>query len=246
MIAKIRCIIVDDEPIARKYLGEYITKMPQLELLASFSKAVDAYEIIESGEVELVFLDIQMPGVTGIEFIKMLRKKPHIIFTTAYSEYALEGYELDVTDYLLKPIAFNRFARAVNKVVSAFSSQGGMELSISEESVADYSPKRDFIFVKSGYKSVKVNITDILYVEGMKEYVVIHTKEKKYTKLDRMKNFENLLKGKGFIRIHKSFIVSVKDIEALFGNTVEVNGVRLPWGRSFRDEVNGALGMNDN
>lgn len=239
-------MVVDDEPIARKYLGEYITKMPQLELVASFGKAVDAYEMIESGEIELVFLDIQMPGVTGIEFIKMLRKKPYIILTTAYSEYALEGYELDITDYLLKPVAFDRFARAVNKVVSMFNTQSGLKSEVSEELEADYSPVRDFIFVKSGYKSVKVTITDILYVEGMKEYVVIHTKEKKYTKLDRMKNFENLLKGKGFIRIHKSFIVSVKDIEAVFGNTVEVNGVRLPWGRSFRDEVNAALGMSDN
>ncbi|MDD4226144.1 MAG: LytTR family DNA-binding domain-containing protein [Mariniphaga sp.] len=246
MISKIKCIVVDDEPIARKYLSDYIAKMPQLELLATYGKAAEAYEIIESGEVEIVFLDIQMPGITGIEFLRTLQKKPHIILTTAYSEYALEGYELDVTDYLLKPVAFERFARAVNKVVSKQNSEQEAKLPKSYEENENQSFSRDFIFVKSGYKSVKVEIEDILYVEGMKEYVVIHTKEKKYTKLDRMKNFENLLKGKGFIRIHKSFIVPVKNIEAVFGNTVEVNGKQLPLGRSFKNGLNTLLGMNDN
>ncbi len=246
MIPSIKCIVIDDEPIARQYLEAYVNKMPQLELLATFSRAIDAYELIESGEARLVFLDIQMPELNGIEFIRTLQKKPDIILTTAYSEYALEGYELDVTDYLLKPVAFERFAKAVNKVVSALNSQLGVESAVSEELEDAGFSMRDYIFVRSGYKSVKVNVSDILYVEGMKEYVVIHTKEKKYTKLDRMKNFENFLKGRGFIRIHKSFIVSIKNIEAIFGNTVEVNGVHLPWGRSFRDEVNTALGMNDN
>tara|TARA_R110002050_G_scaffold300779_1_gene472584 strand:- start:6434 stop:7171 length:738 start_codon:yes stop_codon:yes gene_type:complete len=245
MISKIKCIVVDDEPIARKYLSDYIAKMPQLELLATFGKAADAYQTIETGEAELVFLDIQMPGITGIEFLRTLQKKPHIILTTAYSEYALEGYELDVTDYLLKPVAFERFARAVNKVVSKLNPQPGTEAPVSEEADKVQPVSRDFIFVKSGYKSVKVEIADILYVEGMKEYIVIHTKEKKYTKLDRMKNFENLLKGKGFIRIHKSFIVPVKNIDAVFGNTVEINGKQLPLGRSYRVEVNNILGMNE-
>ncbi|QGY46449.1 response regulator [Maribellus comscasis] len=245
MIPKIKCIVVDDEPIARKYLSDYIAKMPQLQLLATFGKAADAYQTIESGEAELVFLDIQMPGITGIEFIRTLQKKPYIILTTAYSEYALKGYELDVTDYLLKPVAFERFVRSVNKVVSKFDSQSGTEAPVSEKAGEAQPVARDFIFVKSGYKSVKIDIEDILYVEGMKEYVVIHSKEKKYTKLDRMKNFENLLKGKGFIRIHKSYIVSVKNIDAIFGNTVEVNGKQLPLGRSYKEEVTSILGMNE-
>ncbi|QGY44623.1 response regulator [Maribellus comscasis] len=245
MIHKIKCIVVDDEPIARKYLGDYITKMPQLELLASYGKAADAYPIIESGEAELVFLDIQMPGLTGIEFIRTLHKKPSIILTTAYSEYALEGYELDVTDYLLKPVAFERFAKAVNKVVAKFNQQNGTTNAVPDDTENLPAVSRDFIFVKAGYKSVKVEIADILYVEGMKEYVVIHTKDKKYTKLDRMKNIETQLKGNGFLRIHKSYIVSVKKIDAIYGNTVEIGGSKLPLGRSFKDDVNAALGMNE-
>lgn len=242
MTAKIKCIIIDDEPIARQYLSDYAAKMPQLELLAVYSKALDAYEMIETGEAGLVFLDIQMPGITGIEFIRTLQKKPAIILTTAYSEYALEGYALDVADYLLKPIPFERFAKTVNKVTGLLAAQTAKsDPALSE---AGNSPvlTRDFIFVKSGYKSVKVNISDILYVEGMKEYVVIYTKDRKYTKLDRMKNVENQLKDHGFIRVHKSYIVSVKKIDAVFGNTVEVNGKQLPVGRSYKDEVNSILG----
>jgi len=245
MISTIKCIVIDDEPIARKYLSDYIDKMPQLKLLATFARAVDAYTIIETGEAELVFLDIQMPGLTGIEFIRTLQKKPSIILTTAYSEYALDGYELDVEDYLLKPVAFERFARAVNKVVAKSFSLSAPKTATSDDSNESPSSSRDFIFVKSGYKSVKVNISDILYVEGMKEYVVIHTRDKKYTKLDRMKNFENLLKEYGFIRIHKSYVVAVKSIDAVFGNTVEVSGNQLPLGRSFKDDFSAALGMSE-
>ncbi|MEN6617965.1 MAG: LytTR family DNA-binding domain-containing protein [Rikenellaceae bacterium] len=244
MMPKIKCIIVDDEPIARQYLSDYVAKMPKLELLASFSRAVDAYELIETGQAELVFLDIQMPDITGIEFIRTLQKKTVIIFTTAYSEYALEGYELDVMDYLLKPISFERFARAVNKVIWRMSAQSGKSETDSSHDAGSPLLPREYIFVKSGYKSVKVNICDILYVEGMKEYVMIYTKDKKYTKLDRMKNIENQLKDQGFIRIHKSYIVSVKNIDAIFGNTVEINGKQLPLGRSFKNEINDILGMS--
>lgn len=245
MIQKIKCIIIDDEPIARQYLSDYVARMPQLELLAAFGRAVDAYGLIETGDVGLVFLDIQMPGLTGIEFIRTLQKKPAIVLTTAYLEYALEGYELDVTDYLLKPISFERFARSVTKVISRLAISAGKPKSTAPERM-DLSPApRDFIFVKSGYKSIKVNLSDILYVEGMKEYVVIYTKTKKYTKLDRMKNIENLLKDQGFIRIHKSYIVSVKNIDTVFGNTVEMNGIQLPIGRSFKDDLNAMLGVNE-
>jgi DNA-binding LytR/AlgR family response regulator len=161
MISKIKCIVVDDEPIARKYLGDYISKMPQLELLATFAKAADAYETIESGQAQLVFLDIQMPGITGIEFIRTLHRKPHIILTTAYSEYALEGYDLNVTDYLLKPVAFERFARAVSKVVAALSQSSGEKAAPVNTDKEQISTTRNFIFVKAGYKSVKVDISDI-------------------------------------------------------------------------------------
>lgn len=242
---RIKCIVVDDEPIARQYLSDYVAKMPQLELLAVFNSAKEAWEMIETGAADLVFLDIQMPGLTGIELIRTLQKKPAIILTTAYSEYALEGYELDVADYLLKPISFDRFARAVNKVADRLEKQAGNLSPDGLPSGEKELPDRDFVFVKSGYKSVKVNISDILYVEGMKEYVVIHTKDKKFIKLDRMKNMENFLKGKGFIRIHKSYIVSLKGIDAVFGNTVETGGKQLPIGRSYKDELNHILGTQE-
>lgn len=243
-MSTIKCIIIDDEPIARQYLSDYVAKMPQLELLKAFSRPQDAYVLIESGETELIFLDIQMPGLTGIEFIRTLQKKPAIILTTAYSEYAIEGYELDVVDYLLKPIRFDRFVAAVNKVMGRLSFLGDKNMVQVQDENRKSDIFRDFIFVKSGYKSVKVNICDILYVEGMKEYVIMHTSEKKYTKLDRMKNIENQLKGRGFVRIHKSYIVSVQNINAVFGNTVEVNGIQLPLGRSYKEEVNAILGTN--
>jgi len=242
MISKIKCIIIDDEPIARQYLSDYIAKMPQLELLAAYGKAPDAYEVIETGEAGLVFLDIQMPGITGIEFIRTLQKKPAIILTTAYSEYALEGYALDVTDYLLKPISFERFAKAVNKVMERLNSRTDKNDQAASVAGISHPRKRDYIFVKAGYKSVRVNLADIMYLEAMKEYVVICTKDRKYTKLDRMKNIENQLKDQGFIRIHKSYIVSVKNIDAVFGNTLEVNGMQLPVGRSFKDDLNKILG----
>jgi len=245
MMQKIKCIIIDDEPIARQYLSDYVARMPQLELLADFGRAVDAYGLIESGDAELVFLDIQMPGLTGIEFIRTLQKKPAIVLTTAYSEYALEGYEMDVVDYLLKPISFERFARSVTKVIVRLGTSTGKQETVAPESADLSLVPRDFIFVKSGYKSMKVNIADILYVEGMKEYVVIHTRNKKFTKLDRMKNIENLLNDHGFIRIHKSYIVSIKNIDTVFGNTVEINSIQLPVGRSFKDELNAILGMNE-
>jgi Response regulator of the LytR/AlgR family len=245
MTQKIKCIVIDDEPIARQYLSDYVARMPQLELVATFGRALDAYSAIESGEAQLVFLDIQMPGITGIEFARTLQKKPAIILTTAFSEYALDGYELDAVDYLLKPIPFERFARSVAKVISRLANQAEKKEQPTIESVELSPVLRDFIFVKSGYKSVKVNIRDILYVEGMKEYVVIYTKTKKFTKLDRMKNIEILLKDQGFVRIHKSYIVSVKNIDSVFGNTLEVNGVQLPIGRSFKEELNNLLGISE-
>lgn len=243
---RIKCIVIDDEPIARQYLSDYVRKMPQLHMLTSFGKALDAYDLIESGEVDLVYLDIEMPGIKGIDFIQTLQKKPYIILTTAYSEYALQGYELDVVDYLLKPISFERFVKATNKVIRNVAILSRTkELIPPLEHDSGNSLARDFIFVKSGYKSVKVNIDDILYIESMKEYVLIHTGKKKYTKLDRMKNMESQLSDQGFIRIHRSYIVPVNKIHSVYGNMVEVSGDELPIGRSYKDTVYHVLGMGE-
>lgn len=246
MTVKMKCIVVDDEPIARDYLSAYVQKMPQLELLGCYSNAMDAFPVIEEGHIDLIFLDIQMPGLTGLEFLRTLQSRPEVILTTAYSEYALEGFELEVADYLLKPISFERFAKAVKKVERRKLPQPSATTITSEEMPERVSNAHEFMFVKSGYKSVKVLFDEILYIEGLKEYVLIRTKEGKFTKLDRMKNLEQNLSNKGFIRIHKSYIVSVSAIQSVFGNTIELtDGSKLPIGRVYKNKIEILLGLNN-
>ncbi|BDD12360.1 DNA-binding response regulator (plasmid) [Fulvitalea axinellae] len=225
---KIRCIIVDDEPIAIDYLSDYVQKTPQLQLVGTFNRAKEAYESVAKGNVDLLFLDIHMPGLSGLDFLRTLTNPPQVVLTTAYSEYALESYSLNVTDYLLKPIGFERFAQAINKVAKALN-QGNK---LQEE------PKRDYLFLKSGYKSVKVPIGDILYVESMKVYVIFHTVEGlQFVKNERLKHVEALLKEHNFIRVHKSFMVSMDHITAFYGNTIEIGETEIPLGRSYREEI---------
>ncbi|MCT4637666.1 MAG: LytTR family DNA-binding domain-containing protein [Bacteroidales bacterium] len=224
----LRCIIIDDEPIAIEYLKEYVKQMPQLEFVASFNRAADAFDILNSGNVDIMFIDIQMPEITGLDFIRTLIKRPAIIVTTAYSEYAIEGFDLNVTDYLLKPISFERFAQAVLKVTGGVT---GAENSIGQQ-------KKDYIFLKKGYKSVKVKYSDISHVEGMKEYVVFYTIDGgKYIKNERMKNVELMLKSYNFIRVHKSYLVSLSYVTSFFGNVVELGDIQIPVGRVYKDEI---------
>ena len=227
---KIKCIIIDDEPIAVNYLTEYVQQMPQLELVDTFNRASHAFDLIGQGNIDLIFLDIQMPELTGLDFIKVLPKKPAIILTTAYSEYALEGYELNVTDYLLKPISFERFVLAVHKV-STF------EKYASSDNAAPVKTK-DFFFLKVGYKSVKIKFSEITHVEGMKEYVVFYTTDgKKYMKNERMKNIEETLLPYHFIRVHKSYLVAVEHISSFYGNTIEIGEIEIPVGRVYKEKV---------
>jgi len=224
---------VDDEPIAIDYLKDYVEQMPNLNLVGTANRAAKAHELLESEKIDLIFLDIQMPGLTGLDFIRTLNNKPSIILTTAYSEYALEGFNLEVDDYLLKPFSFERFAQAVKKV--------SKEENSSENSDAQ-NPGKDYIFLKAGYKSVKVNFSDITHVEGMKEYVVFYTAEgKKFVKHDRMKNVEELLKIHQFMRVHKSFLVSIKHITSFYGNTVELGEIEVPVGRVYKDDIKSLL-----
>jgi DNA-binding LytR/AlgR family response regulator len=222
---KIKCIIIDDEPIAVDYLKKYVEQMPQLELVASFNAAMDAYTFLQKEQVDLILLDIQMPGLTGLDFIRTLSHRPHIILTTAYSEYALEGFELNVTDYLLKPISFHRFAQAILKVGHK-QNPPAVENKVAE---------RDFMFLKSGYKSVKVKMEDISYVEGSKEYVTIVTTDgRKFMKHDRLKNIEIQLSN-NFTRVHKSFLVNIHHIDSIYGNTNEIGDTKVPIGRAYKD-----------
>lgn len=226
---KLKCIIIDDEPIAVNYIQQYILKLPQLELLNTYHKASDAYNIVLKGEVDLIFLDIQMPEITGLDFIRTLPNTPAIILITAYSEYALEGFDLNVTDYLLKPVAFNRFVQAVNKVNITSINSSPIELN----------ERKDFIFLKSGYKSIKIQISDIIYIEGNKEYVTFFTSdEKKYIKNERLKNIEQQFMSHGFIRVHKSYLINIQKVVALYGNTIElINTIKIPIGRTFKESL---------
>ncbi len=235
---KLICITIDDEHLAHKLLADYIKKVPMLELAGQFKKAADALEIINTRQVDLIFLDIQMPGFTGIEFMESLQNKPLVIFTTAYSQYALKGYELEVIDYLLTPIEFERFIKAVNKAVKQFMLQSNHE-NRTENTNTD--EEQDFIFIKSGYRSIKVKLGDILYIEGLKEYANIFTEDKKYTMLERLKNLELTLPSNKFIRVHKSFIVAIDKIDAIYGNIIELKNKTIPIGSTYKKEIENTL-----
>jgi len=226
------CLIVEDEPLARSLLTDYVKKIPSLELVATCSGSLQALEILKSNPVDLLFLDIQMPEVTGMGLLKTLTKKPLVIFTTAYSEYALEGYELDAVDYLLKPITFERFLRAVNKVQLRFS----VGQDKRHTPTAD-----DFIFVKDGTKLVKIMLKDILYVEGLKDYVTIFTKTQKVVSLQRLKALEEQLPASLFVRIHNSYIVSLREITSIHKNEVEIGAAFLPVGETYKKAFKEAI-----
>jgi two-component system, LytTR family, response regulator len=227
---KITCLIVDDEPLARNLLREYVSKLSFLDLRGTCANAMEALDRIRKGDIDLVFLDIQMPEITGISFLKSLQKRPMVIFTTAYSEYALESYELDVVDYLLKPITFERFMKAVDKVsqrITAATPNADHETNTPEIS-------GDFLFVKDGSKLVKIRWKDILYIEGLKDYVTIHTREQKIVTLLRLKALETQLPNDKFFRIHNSFIVSLEGIDVIHKNDVQVGKSMLPISETYK------------
>lgn len=229
-------IIVDDEPLAIDVLETYVEKVPQLNLIGKCTNALEANEIIRKEKVDLLFLDIQMPQITGIEFIKSLSNPPMVVFTTAYSNYALEGFELNALDYLLKPISFDRFMKAVNKAMEQY------DLITQDQGYVSFSDDNsDHFFVKADKKLVKVRFKDILYIEGLKDYVIIRMQEGRVITLQTMKSLEEKLPSSLFRRIHRSYIVSIERINALVGNMVEVTEKgqtkTLPVGKNYRDEL---------
>lgn len=229
-----KCIVIEDETPAIKLLVDYISKIPKMELIATCDTAIKALDVLNSQKIDLMFLDIHMPGLTGIEMLKTLNTKPMVIITSAYSEYAIEGYELDVVDYLLKPVSFERFLKSVNKAIGRNVSKGRHNVdhgSLNEENVKDH------MFVKSDYKLVKVVYNEILFIEGMSEYVRIHTHNKKIVTLKSLKNLVDELPADQFIRIHKSFIVSIPKITAIVGNSLEIDGKLITVGKSYRSKV---------
>ena len=233
----ISCMIVEDEPLARNLLAQYISKVPYLQLVRACASPLEALEALREQSVDLLFLDIQMPEITGISLLKILPRKPLVIFTTAYSEYALEGYELDVVDYLLKPITLERFLKAIEKVKQRLLVTKNQELSpVESESKVESKeePAQSYIFVKDGTKLVKVKLNEILYIEGLKDYVMIYTTHQKIVTLQRMKTLETELPANQFVRIHNSYIVALDAIDAIEKEKVQVGKVFLPISDTYR------------
>lgn len=225
------CVVVEDEPLARNLLEQYILKVNHLQLVKSFSSPLAALEFLRTHSVDILFSDIQMPEITGISLLKILPKKPLVILTTAYSEYALEGYELDVVDYLLKPITLERFLKAVEKVTQRLRP---MAAPPSPEPAPSAEPLPQSIFVKDGTKLVKIRLNEILYIEGLKDYVSIYTKEKKVVTLQTLKSLEAQLTPHQFIRVHHSYIVSFEAIDTIDKEKIQIGKVWIPVSDTYR------------
>jgi DNA-binding LytR/AlgR family response regulator len=230
------CIIVEDEPLARNLLTVYISKVPRLELKMAFPNALEALEYLRENVIDILFSDIQMPEVTGITLLKLLKNKPLTILTTAYSEYALEGYELEVYDYLLKPISFERFLKAVDKGINRLDS-----IIKKEELAKPTAVNQDYIFVKDGTKLIKINLGDILFIEGLKDYVCIHTLEKKIVSLQTMKSLDSALPQNRFVRVHNSYIIAIDAINIVEKDRLLIGKSTIPisdtYKKAFRELI---------
>jgi len=229
---KYNVIIVDDEYLAQKLLQDYVSKVENLQLVAICSNAFEAMEALKSNKVDIMLLDIQMPDLTGLELVRSLDKKPAVIFTTAYSEYAVDAFNLAVSDYLLKPFDFPRFFQAINKAIGNVKPEEGGGEALPPDTV---SRSNDFITVKADYKLYKINYDDLLYIEGQHEYVTFHTTQRRITALFALKDLEEILPKDMFVRVHKSYIVSFKHIQDLDKSDVTVAGNKVPVGASYRD-----------
>jgi two-component system, LytTR family, response regulator len=234
-MSNITCIIVEDEPLAAKVLTDYIREVPFLELKGIFKDAIVATDFLRENTVELIFLDIHLPKLKGMAFLKTLTHPPAVIITTAYHQYAIEGFDLNVTDYLLKPIEFERFLVAVNKVPAyAKASAGKPAFPTTDDAEVSAQASKEYLFLNVQKKKVRILFSDILYIESQREYVKIVTVKKEYLSKISTHEIEALLPSNLFKRIHRSFIVSVNKIESYTAEEVEVNGVAIPVGRDYR------------
>lgn len=235
---KIRCLVVDDKPLALDILTDYIGKTDFLEFVASTTSALEALKIVEREQIDLLFLDIQMPELTGIQVMKILGDKCRVVLTTAYTEYALEGYEHNVVDYLLKPIAFDRFYKAALKARQQFDAAQvpGVApfLPLAEEKPSG-KISRDIIFVKTEYKIVKIRLDDILYVEGLQNYVSIYTRAERILSLRNIKKMQEQLPAHLFVRVHKSYIVSLDKIDSIERSRIYIGDAVIPVGDTYKE-----------
>jgi len=222
----IRCIVVDDEPLAVNLLADYLHKTPGMQLVLKTTHVLDALDSVQRGNADLLFLDIQMPELTGIQFMKIIRNACPVILTTAYAEYAMEGYEYDVVDYLLKPVTFERFMVAVEKAKRRLEKSAPKEMPQPVE----------HIFIKTEYRIQKIDLNEILYIEALRDYIAIHTPAGKIMSLESLRNMEEILPANSFIRIHKSYIINQKKIEFLERGKVIINKQYLPVGETYKEK----------
>ncbi len=225
---KIRCLLVDDEPLAITLLEKHLRQLDFFEIAGSCNNAVRALEILSTQQIDLLFLDIKMPKISGLDLLKTVRNPPKTIITTAHREYALDGYDLDIVDYLLKPITFDRFFKSIERY-----------LRNSNQTIAAVLPSSEaqFIYIKSGTRYLKLNIDDILYAESLKDYVKLYTTEKEIIAKYKISDLDDELTNRGFLRIHRSFIVNLKNITAFTASDIEIGTVEIPIGASYKEYV---------
>jgi DNA-binding LytR/AlgR family response regulator len=235
---KINCLVVDDEPPALLLMEKYINAVPVLHFAGKCSNAVDAVSILQEHPIDLIFLDIQMPHILGTDFIRTLVNPPKVVFTTAFRKFAIEGFELDAVDYLLKPISFERFLKAVNKVMK-------LNLPVAQAFLPDVMTKKEpepaFLFLRADRRNLKIQLHDILFIESLKDYVKVVTKDRSIVSKQAISTIEENLPGEGFLRIHRSFIVSLSKIESFTAGVIQVGKYELPVSRSYRHEVEKVL-----
>lgn len=229
----LKCVAIDDEPLARECIANYVREVDFLQFTGSGANPVELTRILDEQDVDLIFLDIQMPVVNGIEFIKMTRNLPMVIITTAYPSYAVESFQLDVLDYLVKPITFNRFFKAVSKAID----YKHLLLKSASADLTKLTTGTDYFFIKCDYKYERIYFDEILYIEAMQNYVTIYTTSRKYTTLLYLRNVEDNLDQQSFIRVHKSYLVAISKIEAIENNDIIIRSFRIPISRNYRDQV---------
>jgi DNA-binding LytR/AlgR family response regulator len=243
---KLKCLLVDDEPLALDVLESYIRRVDGLELVARCDNALQAFDLIQSQPIDLIFLDIQMPRLDGIEFLKTLQNPPKVVFTTAYRDFAIEAFELDALDYLLKPIPFSRFLKAVSKAFNLLQKPGPppspAALNASQEELPQLSGQENII-VRADKKMIKIPLEDIQYIESLKDYVIIYLPGRRIVTKQKISYLEQKLPDGDFLRIHRSFLVAINKIQAFSPNHVEINNQELPIGRSYKSEVAKVLGI---
>jgi two-component system LytT family response regulator len=238
---KTKCLIVDDEPLAIKVIESHVSKIPNLEVVDTCSNAVEAFDALLKGKIDLVFLDVEMPEITGIDLLKSIKSSPAIIFTTAHRDFALEAYELDVVDYLLKPIAFERFFKSISKY---YQWKGKDNLEVKEVGIANQTGD-SFIYVRSDRKIVKVLLKDILFIESLKDYVKIHLEDEIIITKEKISKLDEKLPEDQFIRTHRSFLIATRRIRAFTAETIEIKNHEIPIGRTFKNSVLSFLGYHE-